>query len=490
MATAIDTLSPLDAMFLELEQADEGAVMSIGAAMVFAPLPSGGAPPFDQVVANLAARLHQFPRFSQRLSTTRTGGLRWPKWEPVDQFQIADHMQRATLPSPGDDEQLFGWISDFYSHRLDRARPLWEMALLEGLADGRWAVVSKVHHCLVDGVGGIDVGQLMLDASPNPAADPIDPTGRPMPPASDTASDADGGNSTGSGSRLPWWAPPAMVWRGAHAAADLALHPDQLLEIADRARAMAGVLVHDELIAAPKSSLNVPIGSTRRFRAVRFTLDEFKEVKASLGGTVNDVALALCAGGLRSLLLHRGEELPAAGLRGQIPVNIRPAAEDLALGNRLTSLFIPLHVAEADPLARYLQTVDEAESLKRSSQGAGARALIEITGLAPPSLHGHLAQSLFDVRLFNLTVTNVPGPRNTLYSFGAPMLELLPLVPLFARHSVGIAIFSYDGGVVIGLNADRDTVPDLEVLASGIEQAFVDLKLLAGAVETRGVAAA
>jgi diacylglycerol O-acyltransferase / wax synthase len=485
MAAAIDTLSPLDAMFLELEQADEGAVMSIGAAMVFAPLASGGAPPFDQVVHDLAERLQRFPRFSQRLSTARTGGLHWPKWEPVDQFEIADHMHRATLPSPGDDEQLFAWISDFYSHRLDRTRPLWEMALLDGLSAGRWAVVSKIHHCLVDGVGGIDVGQLLLDASPNPTAEVTEPSGRSTAPVAEAGAT----NGTESASRPPWWAPPGVLWRGAHAAADLALHPDQLLEIAGRARAMAGVLVHDELIAAPKSSLNVPIGSTRRFRALRFTLDEFKEVRASLGGTVNDVALALCAGGLRSLLLHRGDELPAAGLRGQIPVNIRPAAEDLALGNRLTSLFIPLHVAEADPLKRYEQTVDEAESLKRSSQGAGARALIELTGLAPPGLHSYLAQSLFDVRLFNLTVTNVPGPRSALYSFGAPMLELLPLVPLFARHSVGIAIFSYDGGIVIGLNADRDTVPDLDVLADGIEHAFADLKLLSRAVAVGGAAA-
>ena len=380
MAAAIDTLSPLDAMFLELEQADEGAVMSIGAAMVFAPLPTGGAPPFDQVVHNLAERLRQFPRFSQRLSSARTGGLHWPKWEPVDHFEIADHMHRATLPSPGDDEQLFEWISDFYSHRLDRTRPLWEMALLEGLAGGRWAVVSKIHHCLVDGVGGIDVGQLLLDASPHPTVNVSEPNGRL---SEAPAADAGDANGTGSGSRLPWWSPPGMLWRGAHAAADLALHPDQLLEIADRARAMAGVLVHDELNAAPKSSLNVPIGSTRRFRALRYTLDDFKEVKANLGGTVNDVALALCAGGLRSLLQHRGDELPAAGLRGQIPVNMRPPTDDLALGNRLTSLFIPLHVAEADPLQRYRQTVDEAEALKRSSQATGARALIEITGLEP-----------------------------------------------------------------------------------------------------------
>lgn len=468
MAAVSHTLSPLDAMFLELEQSDEGAVMSIGAAMVFEPLPAGGVPAWDEAVRNLGERLQLFPRFRQRLSSTRVGGLRWPAWEPVERFEIADHVQRVTLPPPGGDKELFEWMSDFYSHRLDRTRPLWEMAFLEGLAEGRWAVVSKIHHCLVDGVGGIDVGQLMLDTSPEPG------TQGDVRSTAAVGADADAGH----GPRLPWWTPPGLLWRGARAAVELALNPEQLREMADRVRAAAGVIVHDELTAAPASSLNVAIGATRRFTALRYSLDDFKEIKTGLGGTVNDVALALCAGGLRSLLLHRGDELPAAGLRGQIPVNIRPATEEHALGNRLTSLFVPLYVAESDPLTRYNRTVAAAEALKTSSQPVGARTLIELTGIAPPALHSYLAQTLFDVRLFNLTVTNVPGPKSTLYSFGAPMLELLPLVPLFARHSVGIAIFSYDGGIVFGLNADRDTVPDLDVLASGIEQSFAELKEL------------
>ena len=470
MAAMSQTLSPLDAMFLELEQSDEGAVMSIGAAMVFEPLPAGGAPPWDQAVRNLDKRLALLPRFKQRLSSTRVGGLHWPAWEPVDHFDLADHFHRAMLPSSGGDDELFEWMSDFYSHRLDRTRPLWEMALVEGLADGRWAVVSKVHHCLVDGVGGIDVGQLLLDSSPEQSAPSH------VHVSADTGDAAD--RHDGHGGRLPWWTPPGMLWHGARTALDLAVHPQQLLQMADRARAAGSVLVRDELVPAPKSSLNVPIGATRRFTALRFTVDDFRQIKTRLGGTVNDVALALCAGGLRSLLLHRGDELPPAGLRGQIPVNIRPATEEYALGNRLTSLFIPLHVSEPDPLTRYKRTVAEAEALKSSSQAVGARTLIELTGLAPPALHIYLAQTLFDVRLFNLTITNVPGPKSTLYSFGVPMVELLPLVPLFARHSVGIAIFSYDGGIVFGLNADRDAVPDLDVLAKGIEESFAELKKL------------
>ena len=478
MATANQTLSPLDAMFLELEQSDEGAVMSIGAATVFEPLAAGGAPPWDDAVRTLDERLQLFPRFSQRLSSTRIGGLHWPAWEPVERFDIADHVRRVTLPFPGGDEELFEWMSDFYSHRLDRTRPLWEMALVEGLTDGRWAIISKIHHCMVDGVGGMDVGQLLLDSSPSPGGGHADGSDDREPErlTADVGDAADTGDCRSA--RLPWWTPPGLLWYGGRTAVDLALHPEQLREMADRARAAAGVLVRDELVAAPKSSLNVPIGATRRFTALRFTLEDFKQIKTSLGGTVNDVALALCAGGLRSLLLHRGDELPAAGLRGQIPVNIRAATDEHAMGNRLTSLFIPLYVAEPDPLARYRRTVAAAEALKTSSQPVGARTLIELTAMAPPGLHIHLAQTLFDVRLFNLTITNVPGPKSPLYSSGVPMLELLPLVPLFARHSVGIAIFSYNGGVVFGLNADRDTVPDLNVLASGIEQSFAELKKL------------
>jgi WS/DGAT/MGAT family acyltransferase len=262
--------------------------------------------------------------------------------------------------------------------------------------------------------------------------------------------------------------------RGARLGLKGVRHPGEVLA---RARAATEMLVRDELIAAPPSSLNQPIGGTRRYAAVRIPLDELKIIKRELGGTINDVVLALTAGGLRRLLLARGEQ-PPDGLRGQVPVNIREAGEGLALGNRLTSLYVHLPVAESDPRRRYKRVLREAEERKGGTQALGGRTIVEITNLAPPVLHEALAQTLFDVRLFNVTITNVPGPQQTLYSFGSPLREVLPLVPLFARHAVGIAAVSYAGDLTFGLNADRGTVPDLDVLAEGIRESLAELKAL------------
>ena len=264
--------------------------------------------------------------------------------------------------------------------------------------------------------------------------------------------------------------------RGARAGLSAATHPRTVLA---RTRAVVEMLIKDELVA-PATSLNQPIGGTRRYAAVRVPLEELRAIKSVLGGTINDVVLALSAGGVRRLLLSRGETLPVGGLRGQIPVNIRSASEQLALGNRLVSLFVHLPVAESDPLRRYQLVLGEAEHRKHGTQALGAKTLIDITSLAPPALHAVLARSLFDVRLFNLTITNVPASPKSLYAFGARLREFLPLVPLLARHAVGIAAVSYAGEMVFGINADRATVPDLGVLADGIRESFAELEALAG----------
>jgi acyltransferase, WS/DGAT/MGAT len=458
-----EQLSPLDAMFLELEQADESAHMHIGAVMVFQ-APRGARPPtLKDVQAHLEARLGTLPRYRQRLSSPRTGGLTWPSWEAVEGFELADHVRRARLPAPGGDAELLEWASDFYSHRLDRTRPLWEAVLVEGMPRGRWALATKTHHCLVDGVGSVDVGYLMLDAHPSPRG--TEPSAESLSPAPDSGEPHDDAS--------PWLLAPGVLLRGARAGAGALRHPQRTLE---RSRAMVELLIRDELIAAPHTSLNEPIGGTRRLEAVRMPLAELKAIKNGLGGTINDVVLALCTGGLRRLLIARGEALPEHGLRGQIPVNIRDAQERLALGNRLSSLFVHLPVAEEDPRARYERTLEEAESLKHGDQAVGSRSLVELTSLAPPMLHTLLAQSLFDARLFNLTITNVPGSQSTLYAQDSRLVEVLPLVPLFARHAVGIAVVSYDGDVVFGLNADRDGVPDLEVLSAGITAELANLR--------------
>jgi WS/DGAT/MGAT family acyltransferase len=261
--------------------------------------------------------------------------------------------------------------------------------------------------------------------------------------------------------------------RAVSGGAHMALHPRDALA---RSRAMAELIVRDELISAPHTSLNEPIGSTRRFQTVRASLPELKAIGHELGGTFNDVVLAACTTGLRGLLLSRGEEPPAAGLRAMVPMNVRDASEQLALGNRVSSLFVELPVAESDPRVRLAAIVERMSRLKSGSAALGADTMLDVTSLAPPILHAALASAMYATRLFNVTITNVPGSRTPLYAYGAQLREAHPLVPLAAGHAVGIAIVTYNQGVVLGLNADRASTPDLHVLKEGIEQGFAELR--------------
>jgi diacylglycerol O-acyltransferase / wax synthase len=465
-----DSLSALDATFLELEQRDEGALMSIGGVLVFDPPPDGGPPTVDHVCANLALRLPQLPRYSQRLSSTRTGGFAWPRWIDDDRFNIRDHVAHVALPAPGGQAELSEWAADFYSHRLDRTRPLWQIALIEGLADGRWAVANKTHHCLVDGVGSVDVAYVMLDAEPNPPERPA-----PAPFAPPEA----GGSLLGP--FVP--SPPQPIAHVARAGANVAragfhatLHPRETFE---RSRSLAELIFRDELIAAPHTSLNVPIGSTRRFAVVNRPLTELKTISRALEGSVNDVVLAACTTGLRRMLLARGERLSKRGLRAMVPMNVRQTSERLALGNRISSLFVDLPVATPDAHERYRRIADATARLKTSGAATGAAAMLDLAALAPPVLHATLARSLYATRLFNVTITNVPGPQIPLYAYGARLREIHPVVPLAAEHSVGIAIFSYDGLVTFGVIADSESTPDIGVLTDGIEEGIEELLVLA-----------
>jgi len=226
------------------------------------------------------------------------------------------------------------------------------------------------------------------------------------------------------------------------------------------------------------------MGAARDLAVVEVSLADLKRVKASLGGTVNDVVLAAMAGSLRRLLVERGEEPPAGGLRAMVPVNIRTAAEQLALGNKITSLFVGLPVGEADSRRRYELQMDEAERLKAGDQAIGSRGIIDLAAHAPPVLHTFLARSLFATRLFNVTITNVPGPQQTLYAFGSRMTAVWPLVPLAASHALGVAVFSYDGRVFFCFNVARDSVPDLDVAAAGLRESIDELLELAAEAQT------
>ena len=461
-----DRLTPLDASFLELEQADESAHMHIGWAMVFDPLPDGGKPSLKALRAQTLERLEPLlPRFLCRLSAPRVGRFSLPAWEPDPDFDIATHMRHASLPAPGGEAELLEWLGDFYSHRLDRAHPLWETTLLDGLSDGRWALATKVHHCLVDGISGASVTSALLDAEPSPAPGSKGLTAALVSPGEDDEAER------GAISK---------IFGIVGSSADAMLHPRRLASALSRSRALAEMVIREELIGAPHTSLNEPIGGTRRLAAVDVPLDDLKQVKRALGGTVNDVVLAATAGGLRRLFEHRGEGSSVEKIRAMVPVSVRQASESLALGNRVSSLFVELPVSEPDPLLHYRKTVAATEELKSGDQAAGTETLIEVAGAAPPLIHSVVARLAFTPRLFNITITNVPGPQTTLYSLGAPLRRIVPLVPIFSGHAVGVAAVSYDGLLTFGLNADRATVPDLDVLRDGIEEALVELRRLAG----------
>jgi len=461
----MDPLTALDATFLELEELDDGALMSIGATMVFDPSPDGTRLDLGALRSLLAARLEELPRYSQRLSSTRTGGLSWPHWEADPQFDVANHVRRAALPAPGSEAQLCEWTAEFFSRPLDRTRPLWEIVVIEGLEEGRWALAHKTHHCLVDGVGSVDVVGILLDEEPGRL--PRRLVAGSIPQARD---------------RLPL--PPQAIVQAAQAGSRAAgagihavVHPKDAFH---RARAAAELIVRDEVVAAPRTSLNVPIGQARRFAVVRASLGELKAIGHCVGGSMNDAALAACAGGLRALLLARDEELPSRGLRAMVPVNIRSGESGgVALGNRVSSLFVDLPVAQDDARARLQRIVATTQRLKASGAADGAATIIDVASLAPPAVHrAALARTEFSTRLFNVTITNVPGSPRQLYALRAPLREVYPVVPLAAEHAIGIAIFSYNGLVTFGINADRGSTPDLDVLAHGIAEAIEQLRAL------------
>ena len=372
-------------------------------------------------------------------------------------------------PRPGGDAELHEWLGDFWTHRLDRTRPLWEMTILDGLADGSWMLATKTHHAMVDGVGSMDIGHLLLDAEPHPAAAP----GGPETP--EASADENGALHL----PVPDWIPAAVgAARGAaRGVVSAALHPRRIIKAGEAAVAMGEFLWEDEIQSARCSSINVPIGATRRFQSVPLELERIKEIKAGLGGTVNDVVLALASGALRRLLETRGEDLERP-LRAMVPVNLR-LDEDGNLGNHVTSLFVELPIGEADRRMRYSHTRSNATALKSGTAALGGETIVTTVGLLPPLLHESISRSLFAPRLFNLTITNVPGPQIPLYSLGCRMRRIIPLVPLFAEHAVGMAIVSYDGELVFGINGDYATMPDLELLADALRDEFDELLALA-----------
>jgi diacylglycerol O-acyltransferase / wax synthase len=461
-----DRLTGLDASFLHLENG--GAHMHVAAVMTFA----GDPPDYDQLVETVEERLHLVPRYRQKLAFVPLGQGR-PKWVDDPHFNLRYHIRRTALPPPGSEEQLRNLAGRVFSQPLDRDKPLWELWLVEGLAPDasgpRFAALSKTHHALVDGISGVDIVSVLFDSSPDPAPPPPATKrwlARPEPAPAQLLVEA----------LLERATVPAEIARSLRA---VVRGPRRVARAAGESLVGLGAMAWAGLRPAPASPYNVPLGPHRRFAWVRASLDDVKAVKNSLGGTVNDVVLAIVTGALRRHLLRRGEGLPSS-LRAMVPVSVRAQTERGALGNRVAAMMAPLPIPEEDAHTR-LETITRAmEDVKRSGQAVGAQVLTGLSGFAPPTIMSQAARLTSAQRFFNLVVTNVPGPQHPLYLLGREMTDIFPLVPLAKGQGLGVAIMSYNGRMNFGLVGDYDALSDLDELAEDFQASLAELADAAG----------
>jgi len=464
-----DRLSALDSWFLALE--DSGpAHMHVGACMIFA----GPAPSYRQLLEAITARLHLVPRYRQRLAFVPCGQGR-PAWADDPHFNVGYHVRHTALPRPGDEEQLKRLAGRVFSQALDRSRPLWEIWLVEGLRDGCFALITKTHHALIDGISGVDVMSVMFDTSPGPV--PLAPPDgewvpRPLPTGAQLLADALIDRAAAPGELL-------RALRGA------LRHPRRAAERALGALGGLGALTLAGLAPAPPSPFNVRIGPHRRFAWVHAELRTFKAIRDRLGeavatrgrshATVNDVVLTAVAGALGRYLRHHGHLTGELVLKALVPVSVRVDAERGALGNRVAAMWAPLPVGVRDPVARLAQISAAMSEIKESGQAVGAQVLTALSGFAPPTMIAQAMRLQARQRFFNLVVTNVPGPQVPLYLAGHRMLAIYPLVPLAENTALGVAIISYDGRIDFGLVGDYDALADLELLAGKLREEITAL---------------
>ena len=458
----LDRLSAVDASFLVQEGSESH--MHVGALVKL----EGPPPDMEDFLDSLRGRLHLVPRYRQKLAFPPLDSGR-PLWVDDTDFNLEYHVRHTALPKPGSDEQLRNLVARIFSQQLDRSKPLWELWLVEGLEDGSWAMITKTHHALIDGISGVDLATVMFDIGPVPR-EVEHPDRRWQPHREPAAVDLLAGVAR------------SMVRTGlkmAERAVESVAHPTRSLAAVAEAAEGVGEVVWATLNPAPTTPLNVPIGPHRRFVGVRGRLSDFKLVKDTFGGTVNDVVLAAVAGALREWLHSRGMRTEGVELRALVPVSLRAEHEHNQLGNRIAAMRGPLPVYIADPIDR-LHTVSESmRDLKESKQALGAEVLAGMQNFAPPTILGAASRLNFSTRLFNLIVTNVPGPQFPLYVLGREMQIVFPIAFLPREHALAIAIISYNGWLNFGLLADYDALPDLAGLGDMLEASMDELVSLA-----------
>jgi diacylglycerol O-acyltransferase / wax synthase len=454
----LDRLTSTDASFLHQE--GPASHMHIGAVLLF----EGPPPAFADYLEYVRGRLHLVPRYRQKLATPPLETGR-PLWVDDPNFNLEYHVRHTALPSPGTEEQLFLLASRIDSQPLDRSKPLWESWLVEGLEDGRFALIFKNHHALVDGVSGVDLATVLFDVSPEPR--PADPGLEPWQPKREPS-------------------PAELVLAGVRGLVNTTLdimtrtlaaatRPGTSLGLLRDAAEGIGEIVWAGLNPAPETPLNVEIGPHRRYAVVRQQLADYKEIKDSLGGTVNDVVLTVVSGALADWLHSRGVRTEGLELRALVPVSVRVNAHDGTLGNQLTAMRAPLPVYIDDPVARLRFVKQAMDGLKESKQAVGAATLTAVNSLAPPTILAQASRLNFSTRLFNLIVTNIPGPQVPLYVLGRKLDDVFPLAFLPNDHALAVAIMSYNGAIDYGLLGDYDALPDIDVIADGIAVALEEL---------------
>lgn len=452
----MDRLSTQDASFLYIE--NDVNHMHIATVALFA-----GPPPGEQQIEQMiASKLDRVPRYRQRVHFVPFD-LGRPVWCDDPHFDLQYHVRHTALPAPGNEAQLRTLVGRVMSQQLDRTKPLWETWVVEGLEGDRWAMLSKSHHCMVDGVSGTDLLGVILDASPDaeyPTAAPWTPEETPtgVTLLGDTA------RSTLGSPREAIGALRSAIGR-----------PRRLLqELSQLGEGLATLRFSEE---NAETSLNGPIGPHRRWRQARTTVSDVKKIRQTHGGTINDVVLAAITQGFRSLLLSRGEVVEGRIVRSLVPVSVRKEQERGTYNNRVSAMFAELPVGIADPVERLAAIHAQMRDLKESHQAVAAETLTSLGGFAPPALLA-LGARLFagvEQHAVQTVTTNVPGPQRTLYAAGRPMIEAYPYVPLSGSVRIGIAIFSYVGQLTFGITCDAGSVTDIDVLASGIEEGVADL---------------
>ena len=468
-----DRLSALDATFLEIE--DQGAHMHIASVMVF----EGETPTWDELCEAIDARLHLVPRYRQRLAQVPLNQGR-PVWVDDPHFNIRYHLRHAAVPSPGGDDELKHLAARLFSQRLDRTKPLWELYLVDGLRGGRFAIIAKTHHALVDGISGVDLVTVLFDTSRDPT-----PVGRPDRPW--MRRPVPGRTQLLAAALAERASLPLDVARGVR---EVARAPRRAARRAGRDLGAIASTAAAVLRPAPATPLTVPIGPHRVYDWISVDLGTLKAIKNELGGTVNDVVLTAVTLALGRWLRRHGGMRDALVLRALVPVSVRADAERGALGNRVAAMYAPLPVFVEDPEECHRRVYEAMAGLKESGQAVGAQLITTLGDFAPPTILHQAARLESRSRWFNLVVTNVPGPQIPLYVLGRRLERLYPVVPLAPRQALGIAAMSYHGQVGFGLLGDLDAMADLDELTADLDGAVGALADVAGVRRPRRTAGA